>query len=365
MTIKEIAKALKLSTTTVSVCLANRENEPKYCIRPEKAERVRAFAREHGYVPDLTARRLRSNDRIPPVGIMFSQHWGFEKFFPAIRMAMNRLAENGREYHVIGYAPSRLSKALEILRGIRVRDVIMFGSLSEPCPVNYPRSLIRNSPENMKKVDEYIADWNDAESLLKSMTMYVADYYFPRPVSGGVKTGMVRMGANLLEFVPDVLRKIKESGMGPVATVTWNGQEHTLVPKIIDSPELIFTVRHSGSRYDEGRVLADRILKIRKEHYFRSIFIGNDALASGVIAELCDRGFSVPDDIAVLGWGNDEPSSCCRVPLSTYKCFIDEFTGKALDAILYNVSIPHEICRQYEYIERKSFIFPKKGQLKK
>lgn len=358
MTIKEIAKALNLSTTTVSVCLSQRERDPRYLIRAEKAELVRAFAREHGYVPDLTAQRLRASDRIPPVGIVFSQRSGFEKFFPAIRMAMTRLDENGREYHVVGYADYRLYKALEILRGIRVQDVIMFESLHEPCPVNYPMSMIRNTPENIKKVDEYIADWNACESLLKSMTMYVTDYYFPRPVSGGVKTGMVRMGANLLEFIPAVLRKIKESGMGPVATVRWSGQEHTLVPEIIDSPELIFTIEHSISRYDEGRLLTDKILEIRKEHYFRSIFIGNDAMASGVIAELCDRGFSVPNDIAVLGWGNDEPSSCCRVPLSTYKCFIDEFTGKALDAILHKVTIPDEICRQYEYIERKSFVFP-------
>ena len=56
MTIKEIAKALKLSTTTVSVCLANRENDPRYKIRPEKAELIRDFARKHGYVPDRTGR---------------------------------------------------------------------------------------------------------------------------------------------------------------------------------------------------------------------------------------------------------------------------------------------------------------------
>ena len=91
MTIKEIAKALNLSTTTVSVCLSHREREPGYLIRAEKAEIVRAFAREHGYVPDLTARHLRSNNRIPPVGIVFSQRSGFEKFFPAIRMAMPML----------------------------------------------------------------------------------------------------------------------------------------------------------------------------------------------------------------------------------------------------------------------------------
>ena len=51
-------------------------------------------------------------------------------------------------------------------------------------------------------------------------------------------------------------------------------------------------------------------------------------------------------------WFNEALSAC--------NCFIDEFTGKALDAILHKVSIPDEICRQYEYIERKSFVFPNK-----
>ena len=68
MTIKEIARALKLSTTTVSVCLANRENDPRYKIRPEKAELIRDFARKHGYVPDRTAQRLRQGAAFPLSG---------------------------------------------------------------------------------------------------------------------------------------------------------------------------------------------------------------------------------------------------------------------------------------------------------
>ena len=359
MTIKEIAKALKLSTTTVSICLAGRESEPKYCIRPEKAELVRAFARKHGYVPDISAQRLRNGGGVPPVGIVFSHGSGFEKSFPAIRKAMDILSEKGREYYVIGYHTAFLSKALETLRGMRVKEVIAFGPFHEPCPVYYPRSMIRPDAASARKVDDWLADCDRCAVLLKEMTMYVTNYRFPRPVSGGIKEGMVRMGADLLKFIPEVLGKIKHSGMGPVATVRWNASEENLVPEILDSRELIFDVSHMGNHYEEGRKLVDKLLAVRKRHYFRSIFIGNDGVAAGVIAELCDRGFSVPEDIAVLGCGNDEPSSCCRVPLSTFNCYIEEYTDIAVNAILNGDRLPPDICRNFGYIERESFIFPK------
>ena len=361
MTIKEIAKALKLSTTTVSVCLANRENDPRYKIRPEKAELIRDFARKHGYVPDRTAQRLRAGGGIPPVGLIYSERFGFEKFFPAIRKTIAVLQENGREYILMAHARTKLSQVLFSLRGAYVKDVIMFESFHEPCPVNFPLELQKVNPASEAIIDSLLADWKACELLLKDMTMYVMDYNFPRPASGGIRKGLVRMGANLNEFISHVLTTIKENGMGPVAPVLWSGIEYTLVPELIESRDLIFlTGRHDHSRYEDGRIIARKMLAVREKHYFRSVFVGNDAIASGIIAEFCDLGLRVPEDIAVLGWGDDEPSSCCRVPLSTFHCFIDEYTDYALDAILHNKAVPSEICRPYQYIQRKSFIFSEK-----
>ena len=348
MTIKEIAKALKFSTTTVSVCLANRENDPRYKIRPEKAELIRDFARKHGYVPDRTAQRLRAGGGIPPVGLIYSERFGFEKFFPSIRKTIEALQQNGREYLLMAHAAGHLSGVLKFLRGARVRDVIMFESIREPCPVNFPRD---------SGAAPYLADWKASERLLEDMTMYIVDYNFPRPVSGGIRKGLVRMGADLTAFIRHVLKSINDAGMGPVATVQWSGREQDFIPELIESESLIFSTSGPGSRYDDGRRIARQMMLIRKKHYFRSVFVGNDAIASGMISEFCDSGLKIPDDIAVLGWGNDEPSSCSRVPLSTFRCFIEEYTDYALDAILHQKVIPAEICRPYEYIQRKSFIF--------
>ena len=356
MTIKEIAKALNLSTTTVSVCLGNRENDPRYRIRAEKAELVRAFARDHGYVPDRSAQRLRAGG-VPPVGLIYSDRFGFEKFFPAIRKTVSVLQQHGREYLLLAHSQRHLAQVLEFLRGVHVRDVIMFESIHEPCPVNFPSEIQRTDPLLIPQVDALLADWRASERLLKDMTLYIMDYNFPRPVSGGIRKGLVRMGAHLDGFISHVLRTIRENGMGPVATVQWSANESGLVPELIDSPELIFSPADSGSRYEAGRRIARRMLEVRETHYFRSVFVGNDAMASGMISEFCDCGIRVPEDIAVLGWGDDEPSSCCRVPLSTFRCFIEEYADLALDAILHQKPIPEEICRPYQYIQRKSFIF--------
>ncbi len=171
MTIKEIAKALKLSTTTVSVCLANRENDPRYRIRAEKAERIRAFAQEHGYVPDRSAQRLRACGGVPPVGLIYSERFGFEKFFPSIRKVMAILQQHGREYLLMAHARGNLAHVLSSLRGAYVKDVIMFESIHEPCPVNFPMELQKVDPSSAAAIENLLADWKASELLLKDMRM--------------------------------------------------------------------------------------------------------------------------------------------------------------------------------------------------
>lgn len=357
--IKEIAKELHLSPTTVSVCLSHREGDPRYCIRPEKARMVREYAAAHGYVPDMAARQLRTGTGTPPVGVIFSESSGLEKFSLSFRQSLHMLSEHGRDYHVMGYGSRKLSQCLGKLKGMRVREVIAFSSLSEPCPVHFPAMFRKENAKDAHSVQEYLDDWKACETLLQDMTLYVIDYCFPKPEAGGIRRGMVRMGADLLDFIPHVLGKIKEAGLGPVATVPWSGNEATFVPHLLDTPEYIFPVTFGGSRFEEGRRIARHALELLRRKPLRTIFLGNDEMAAGAIAELDDMGVSVPDDIAVLGWGNAEFSSCTRVPLSTFRCFTDEFTALTLHAILDRTPPPLEICRPYEYVQRASFQLPK------
>lgn len=68
-TIKDVAKMAGVSVTTVSIVLNGKAEERK--ISPATQERIQEVMRELGYQPNLTARRLRSQDSKKPVIAFF------------------------------------------------------------------------------------------------------------------------------------------------------------------------------------------------------------------------------------------------------------------------------------------------------
>lgn len=358
MTIKEIASRLGFSPTTVSVCLSGRENDPRFCIRREKAEQIRAFARAHGYVPDSAARRLRAGrDELPPVGLLFSESFGSVGGFASMRGVMDFLTRHGRTYQVLSYMPSHMSKSLEFLRGMRVRDVIVFGPLVEPCEIHHPSIVVRKDPESSRNVDAFLADWEQTALLLQGMTLYATDYQFPRPVSGGVQRGLIRMGIDLDDFLRRTIRKINDVGMGPVAVTYWSGNEDQMVPELIQSHEHILPINYRKNRYAAGRQLGKELIQLQKRNPIRTAFFGNDRLAAGIIAELVENGVRVPEDIAVIGFGNDDAGSCFRVPLSTFDSEIPQNALEAAKAIIEKKKLPEETHTEYHFVQRNSFKF--------
>lgn len=358
MTIKEIASRLGFSTTTVSVCLSGRESDPRYCIRSDKAERVRAFARAYGYVPDSAARRLRAgSDVLPPIGLLFSESFGNVNSFADMREVVDFLTRHGRTYQVIGYRPSHMSKSLEFLRGLRIREVIVFGPLIEPCEIYHTNMVVRNDPESSRSVDQFYADWQQTALLLQGMTLYATNYMFPIPADGGVQNGLIRMGIDLDDFLRRTIRKIIDAGMGPVAVTRWSGTEEKMVPDLIQSHEHILEINYHGSRCAEGRRTGKRLLQLMKQKPFRTAFFGNDGVAAGIIAELVDNGVRVPEDIAVIGFGNDEAGSCLKVSLSTFDSEISQNAITAANAIINKNSLPKEIHTEFQFIQRNSFKF--------
>ncbi len=357
MTIKEIASSLGFSTTTVSVCLSGRESDPRYCIRRDKAEKVRAYARAHGYVPDSLARCLRAgSDVLPPIGLLFSASFGNVHGFSGILEIMDLLSRHGRTYQVLGYN-LHMAKSLGVLRGMRVRDVIAFGPMVEPCEIHHGYMMARNDAEESRKVDEFLADWQRTALLLQGMTLYATNYMFPIPASGGVQQGLIRMGIDLDDFLRRTIRKINEAGMGPVAVTRWSGKEEKMVPDLIQSHEHILDINYHGSRNAEGRRLGKQLLELMKHKPFRTAFFGNDSVAAGIIAELVENGVRVPEDVAVIGFGNDDLGSCIKVPLSTFDSEISQNALRAANAIIEKITLPKEIHTEFQFVQRNSFKF--------
>lgn len=116
--------------------------------------------------------------------------------------------------------------------------------------------------------------------------------------------------------------------------------------------ESIFTA--SPSTLPQGR---EELGKLIDNGFINgAIFTSSDALALGVVLEAQARGLKVPDDIAVIGFGDLEYAANTSPPLSTV--FVDRFAiGRiAADALLARLNgetIPNKIFDVgFEIIER-------------
>lgn len=87
-----------------------------------------------------------------------------------------------------------------------------------------------------------------------------------------------------------------------------------------------------------------------------AIMCGNDLIASGVITECTKRGFSVPEDISVIGFDDLPISAHLTPPLTTIRQDRIEL-GKCgyytIESLLNKVSISKTLLRAH-FIERKS-----------
>ena len=356
MTIKEIAKQLGYSTTTVSVCLAHREKDPRYKILPEKAEQIREYARSCGYTPNLNAKKLRQPGSNLSVGLLFRERAGMERQFHSMNRVITKLSELNINYQVLTYRDRFLSEALSLLKGLQVNHVISFSPLVEPCIKNHPNTLQRINAEASQKVDQFLEDWKYVETLLNDMTLYSVNYLFPTPASGGIKKGLIRMGTDIGRFMRSWIRKINESGQGPVVVASWCGEEEQMLEEgLLSCKEHILYPSFDLNRYEEGLAFGEHLCQLYKKHPFRTVFVGNDGFAAGIMTVLLDRGFRIPEDIGVLGFGDDDGCCCFRVPLSTFDCNMARNALEIVDGIASHKTSFKDKEEDFTYIERTSF----------
>ena len=359
MTIKEIAKELGFSTTTVSVCLAHREKDPRYKIQAQKAELIREYAKSHGYIPNLNAKKLRKPESSLSVGLLFRERAGIERQFHAMNSVMTRLASLNISYQVIAHKDRFLSDALSLFKGLQIKHVIAFSPLGEPCSVAHPSCVQRIDEESSRKVDEFLEDWKYVDTLLNDMTLYSVNYLFPRPVDGGVKHGLVRMGTDIGRFMRSWIRKIKESGQGPVVVASWCGEEEQMLKEgLLDCKDHILYPTFALNRFEEGIAFGEHLCKLYKTHPFRTVFAGNDSLAAGIMTALLDRGFRIPEDIGIIGFGNDSGCRCFRIPLTTFDCNIARNSLEIIDGIAARQTFFEDKEEDFTYVERASFRMP-------
>jgi len=81
-----------------------------------------------------------------------------------------------------------------------------------------------------------------------------------------------------------------------------------------------------------------------------AIFVMNDILAHGLMAELQLRGCSVPDQISIMGFDDMDRNAPRPSPLTTVHQPFEQMGEKAIELLLNRLSAPAELSNTYSHI---------------
>lgn len=328
MTIRELAKALKLSPATVSLALSG--EGVKYNLSAETIARVREFAEQSGYVPNRLAIKLFSKEADQTIGVLFLQGSSDDRTMPVLSRVMRYLEENNREFQVYSchdfyLNPSAYATTLRYMRGMGLKKILIVGTVNQ----NYPMD-----PALYEGVEIYAMDF-DAAGI-------------------GIPPFFRSVGlCNRQEFHTWLVRAVIAQGRGPILTQAairyyvdgWTDDYGVFVKNPDDLNTDLFAY---------GRKLSEYAAELFRQGRCRTFLSHTDRIATGMLNGLLERGLRVPEDIQVIGYNDSEYAGYTAVPLSSVRSPAERHTLQALEHLVKGTPLPKVLRAPLELVQRKS-----------
>ena len=289
-TIKDIAKAAGVSTATVSMIINKKDKN----ISQPTREKVLRIAKEINYIPNSMARSLVTS-QTKTLGLVLPDI--VNPFFPEIaRGAEDRAREAGYSIIICNTDDNvdQENKYIQMLSEKMVDGIILTHSAN------------RNN------------EMTGLETSRIPIILIDRDYDSPN-VLGKVLVDNSKASRNGVNYlVGRGYRRIAYIA-GPLNTGTardrLDGYRIALTENGIDYDENLVRVGEYRSKW--GYEAAEDLLDSGLD--FQAIFCGNDAIAIGAMKKLRERGISVPDDIAIMGFDDIYIASMVDPELTTIK----------------------------------------------
>lgn len=273
VTIKDIAKALGISTSTVSRALSD-----AWDVKRETRELVLAMARQLNYRPNLNAKNLQ-NKRSGTIGIIIPEFVG--SFFPNVLLGIQEVL-NEQKYHMIITQSSESRKQelenLKLLQEHMVDGIMMSITIEggnediykEIMSNGLPMIFFNRCPQTIDVTKVLIDDCLMAEKAVEHL------------ISTGRKNICHFMGPENI----DVTHK-RAQGFRNVLERNGIDPEGKIIP--------------AGIFIKDGQFAMSKMLAEAGE-LPDAIFCFNDPVAIGAIKALKNNEIRVPEDIAIVGF---------------------------------------------------------------
>jgi LacI family transcriptional regulator len=278
-TIKDVARLAGVSTSTVSYVLNNNKS-----LKAETKERVLEAVRQLGYRPNLIARSLKTR-KTSTIGIIIPDI--ANTFFTEIIRGIEDISEQHNHSVILCNTYENSQKEERYLNLLLNRDIdglIFVGTGKNPRIL----SDIQGIP--LVVVDRRIGDSYPSVMVDNEKGGYLAASYLLEKDKKEILFLSGPLSINTyFERLSGYLRAVKEAGL--------------------NRNELL--IHECEVSYDGGQTVMKNIL----DHHvdFGSIFASNDLIALGAFNTLIKNGFSIPDDVLLVGF-DDIPTAHIVTP---------------------------------------------------
>ena len=330
--IKDIAKLAGVSHTTVSRVINNSSS-----VRTATRRKVMRFIEEGGYTPNLAAKGLISG-KTYTIGLLVMydiNQFPSDYLLPSLLEGMTPLLnQNGYSLTLLfdNSEGQKNSIAVSSINKNRMDALLMLtiensGELCEKAmQIDLPKIFLNMKPENAKSnfviADEYGGAFKAVEHLINE---------------GHTKIGFIGGTPNVTSSI--------DRKCGYIVALERNGIEYSPQYESIG----FFNIK---TGYEAMNELLDRNLGMT------AVFSANDLMALGAIKAIKERGMNVPDDIAIVGFDNQEFAEYVEPSLTTVKkprTLMGRLAAEKIIDIINGVEInPEGIVLPTELIIRES-----------
>ena len=316
VTIQEVARHAGVSAATVS----NFFNWPDRLSAP-MAERVRAAVDELHFVPNMSARQLRTS-RSGMIGVSVIN--ASNPFFGEIVVAVEQAAAEKNLSVMVGSTHEQSQQQRHYLR--MFEQFRFDGIILTP----FDDSLQQAHEIAARGTPVVLVDRVDGDGLLPTVgTDHEAGGYL-------AAQHLIEQGCRRLCFfsgsrwVQQMVRRRR-------------GYERAIAEADGVSLELLeFPDLDVNLGREAGRLIAERPMSERPD----GVFGGNDMQAIGIVAELVDAGVDVPGEVAVVGYDDIVFASTTVRPLTSIRQASQEIGAAAAQMLFDRLLSPGETAQQ-------------------
>lgn len=320
ITIKDIAKALGISTSTVSRALSD-----AWDVKRETREQVLAMAKKLNYHPNLNAKNLQ-NKRTGAIGIIIPEF--VSSFFPRVVMGIQEvLYEHNYHMFITQSNESRDQELanLHLLREHMVEGIIISTTNEGGNEEAYKELIDSGMP---------LVFFNRCPKTLTAPKVMIDDCLMAeKAVEHLIATGR----RNIIHLVGPVNLEVSASrAQGFANTLTRHGINPT--GRSIAA----------GIFIKDGERAIERILAEGGE-LPDAIFCFNDPVAIGAMKALKNAGVSIPQDVAIVGFSEGSMATVVEPQLTTVLQPMQEMGRRAAELLLSQLNAtrrqaPQTVC---------------------